>query len=567
MTSRKSNYHNLLSVMRHVESIKEQPDDQDIRLQNALAKAPPKGQPYNIRHQYIPLAPSDSSNARVALYDTTDGTKAIIKVCLSAEVDPIHQDAFVLQAISHPTRQYLMGYIDIFTAPMRTALTDKKPKQFTDIYIGTASSNPNPDRYPCILSPANVVTKNQDKFRSKIASEYKNRAIWDKANAFFNALVDLSQQTGFVHNDMHYENILFDEKLDAFVLIDFGRSYIDVGKFDLLKGNYETIKTVFNESVVYVGKPILGEISTIEGMFERAQLVGFTKFDSNAYGIWADIGGLLLSLSCEEWFQYTLLDYCGAQSEDDCPFIISNHTLRLNLHIAQKWWGSTGNTVLKRSLGWIAIALYICSIFRSEVTTVKADISLADNTGSSIDVPMAGIISDKEGTPLYISGIMYTEYFALINKYFKQFESRTAGGRIIGRNKMKGGDGWKGKHDFGIPNGPLISHSVPLTPPLRVQYMKGGRLQKGGAAETIEQRLLNRLDQRVIEKINIYDQQAGGGRVQKNAKTNKAIKTHIKLRGQERVRLVKTNAAGERYVTIEKKPVPLKDIRGRYTYV
>jgi hypothetical protein len=50
---------------------------------------------------------------------------------------------------------------------------------------------------------------------------------------FCTGLYTLSLKTGFAHNDMHCNNILFDTSLKNFVLIDMGSAYIDFDKINL----------------------------------------------------------------------------------------------------------------------------------------------------------------------------------------------------------------------------------------------------------------------------------------------------------------------------------------------
>ena len=53
-------------------------------------------------------------------------------------------------------------------------------------------------------------------------------------NLFFTNLISVSKDTYFAHGDMHVNNILYDKIQNAFVLIDYGRSYINferVGTF------------------------------------------------------------------------------------------------------------------------------------------------------------------------------------------------------------------------------------------------------------------------------------------------------------------------------------------------
>jgi hypothetical protein len=605
MTSWQGNKYNANDLMGILGNVNHAKDDarianlsaEDQRLYRALKNyAMPKLKEHNTRNYVIPFQKSDSANARVAIFPTDEGKKAIVKVCLSADSDPIHQDAFVLNTIwtwltkqnLHNNAFYLMGYHDIFTANITTEIGNAK--NFTGIDVTPVLSSFNQlstgPRYPCILSPANNVKKTLrgimlDAYRPEVFIINLNQRF-EQLNELFTYLVNLSHATGFAHNDMHNGNILYDESLEKFVLIDFGRAFVDISKFQnyaQLQQSYEDIKSVFNPSAVYANQSgLMEDIRTIEKLFEYAQRRIFTKVKSE-YGIWADMGGLLLSMCQQQrdvkgglWFLKHLMAHCGATHQNLCPFFIDGNKLQLNMGAAKAWWttgGDNSNSILKKSIGWIAMALCICCINKKEM-----NMSLG-NSESSILVPIDDIFTsdeDVKSAPLFVSGIMYTSYFALINKYFKHFESRIQGGGMMKRKMRGGAEVGNIVLHYVEPNVEPLYNDVPLTPPHpRRKAMLGGRKQRGGSVN-IQEDLIHQNDKVAAQESNILAYlgiSTSGGALKHKQRQSK--KTHIRLKGQDkadaRVRLVKTNDAGERYVTISKKAVLLRDIKGRYTYV
>jgi hypothetical protein len=69
----------------------------------------------------FPVKRIDSVNAYIVKLDSSS---SIIKVCMSAEADIFHQEAFILQTLSnfcddHPEfKKHFMGYTAMFTAPL-----------------------------------------------------------------------------------------------------------------------------------------------------------------------------------------------------------------------------------------------------------------------------------------------------------------------------------------------------------------------------------------------------------------------------------------------------------------
>lgn len=69
--------------------------------------------------------------------------------------------------------------------------------------------------------------------------------------SLFSECLKMAQQTGFSHGDFHASNILFDNERSKFLLIDYGRSYINDVYIDNIDGQPSTNKllTILEESL------------------------------------------------------------------------------------------------------------------------------------------------------------------------------------------------------------------------------------------------------------------------------------------------------------------------------
>jgi len=69
----------------------------------------------------------------------------------------------------------------------------------------------------------------KDHYSAFIKNVY-NRIIF-KLEDLYKNILSIKTDLCFTHGDMHMDNILYDMKKDAFVLIDYGRSYVDLGQY------------------------------------------------------------------------------------------------------------------------------------------------------------------------------------------------------------------------------------------------------------------------------------------------------------------------------------------------
>lgn len=65
-----------------------------------------------------------------------------------------------------------------------------------------------------------------DKYNDTFAPYVQH--LFTRLLELFVVMVDLSNKTQFIHNDLHMGNILWNQEEDAFVLIDYGRTYMNI---------------------------------------------------------------------------------------------------------------------------------------------------------------------------------------------------------------------------------------------------------------------------------------------------------------------------------------------------
>lgn len=80
-----------------------------------------------------------------------------------------------------------------------------------------------------------------------LVDEMMNTHFFPQLYNMFHALLRLSDKSKFIHNDLHCGNVLYDVINKCFVIIDFGRSYIDIPSIPELK---ESICAVMPDTYV-----------------------------------------------------------------------------------------------------------------------------------------------------------------------------------------------------------------------------------------------------------------------------------------------------------------------------
>ena len=203
---------------------------------------------YSINLCYGKTLKGNSANALMTIINTIDITKnitnnshipMIIKVQIDRRADDILIDAvngqileWIIQQQPQQQQQILrpniMEYISSFRCYIQKNNNNKKYElDLTIKYIeilrqklNNTDLNKSYKSYKCFVAKAIKHKTMHTMIKDKLL-----RGKLHKLIPFVNNLLYLGEKYGFVHNDCHLGNILFDEDQNTFVLIDFGRVY------------------------------------------------------------------------------------------------------------------------------------------------------------------------------------------------------------------------------------------------------------------------------------------------------------------------------------------------------
>lgn len=553
---------------------------------------------YNLLMSAIPFIRSNSANGRAAIVNSCvlndnpnrmdidgmmderylDSGKSIIKVALSGDADPLYQDAYVLYILTHflysqePLMKHFMTVDTIFTAQLyrpRAGINVadafvRNQQQFAGIVV------------PCIMSPAvsNPVDLH-DTASACCAPGIQRRsttAFFEKLEEFIHAVIGISSKTGFVHNDMHAGNVLWDSQQKCFTLIDFGRSYInDMGG----KETFEFVKRAFAGTTIY--KDALIENTSVDDMFQANY---FTKRGS--YAIYADVGGLILALMQEiPNFQDALYLYIqGKLPGTQRPIHIQEGNIHIDALIALHWLKS-GSPALK-SIGFIAFFIYTYfevygTASYARTKSIHIDDVFGQDSSRSLIFP-SGIVFPDCYDKLIDPGkeidkaTMFDKSMRLMERMFTRQGKKQGGSsplQMKRRRHVVDGDlnaivptvsAWERvyehKERFAFPARPDNTRQMPSD----LSYLEAKYDAMYNALETslkCKERDVMNPESCLPKEIS-----ASGG---KAAKDNKSC---IMLKGQSKKRKVRLDkTTRKKYVVIKGEHVYLKDIKGRYNYV
>jgi hypothetical protein len=248
---------------------------------------------------------------------------------------------------------------------------------------------------------------------------------------FFNELVRFNEFTGFVHNDMHAGNVLFNNETEEFVLIDYGRSYINPG---LIK---EGSKLTDDNIEKALGLDDINEALGLVKGGGRFTLDSYTNclyfrklnsaIDSNA--IWADIGGLMLSMVLNDERAYTALTtyipsinefatvefatvVAGVSSTDSHLVITKTKAIQA--------FNDKTNCVLLRSFAWISF--YVVTFYNLLKGLLRSQ-SLSEGSETFPEVVTLSkgrILGTHNLRPLYVNGYVFADsYDTVVNAMSK----------------------------------------------------------------------------------------------------------------------------------------------------
>ena len=229
---------------------------------------------------------TNSGNCSFITYETKKNDTGLpIRMLIKFPTDNLHdrleREVIVLEELKKYFKkvpefsQYFMKLSDYFIAPGDTRSLFLKPVESEIIYQCIAfESIRNPITLDEKLNNFNEQYKELAKLKKmkKTGDQYYDPIIFedklfkyekevlnflDSLNNFYKAILKLSKNIGFVHNDLHSFNVLC--KGDCLYLIDYGRSYININDSE----KYDSIckelgkDTVFNRPLGNCTKDIL----------------------------------------------------------------------------------------------------------------------------------------------------------------------------------------------------------------------------------------------------------------------------------------------------------------------
>jgi hypothetical protein len=414
----------------------------------SLSTIMPKKEIYNALSssqvpQDIPLLKSNSANGRAAIYDgmmfqsgsntwTVTG-KEIIKVCVSSDADPIHHDAYVLYRMCDAAKNqegeiemvrafhnHFMKIDSIFVCTLDGDETGMVKAIGTREFFSMKNPTLKPGNlYPCISSPAISRPLCIDDFAQICMDQDKMRVFVMRLTEFFSAMILANDKWGFVHNDMHVGNVLYDPSTKNLVLIDYGRAYLTLPADNGTSLNF--INRVFSASLVG------GKLKTADDakqLFDNARL-NYTKVGREA--MLADLGGLLATM-CKNitGLQDALVD---TLSPNKLPMKFIGQDVIISAPAALAAWKSE-NPILK-SYGWLALCTYAFFV---------------EDYPEELVISINSFISNRSKSLLHTSGCMYKSHFnimtekdknglSLVDKFTTMIE------KLKSRKQQKGGFG------------------------------------------------------------------------------------------------------------------------------
>jgi hypothetical protein len=542
----------------------------------------------------LPLMPSISKNGRVSLfhaYITPDYERThivIVKACVKGTADLMHQEAFVMREIGRTIDLLELAQLQGGeTSHIKREMFMSVERIFVSTYDGNDLLHIPPNmhvasRVPCTLSLA----VRDPCLIDDLVSHYYERQISLKDTTFFHCLSDfitnvynMHALNGFIHNDMHFGNVIWDNTNKCFTLIDYGRAYINHREEIRCQKVFQHIKDVYSHADIYP-QHMLNNMTLTE-MFEHMQ-GRFTKSDD--YAIFADLGGLLLILMYYKneniSFQADLSLWLGNAV---LPFHFDFTQIIVTEKAIHEFWAT--KEPLKMCLAWVGAAIFI---FANKLNPSTAQVIVNPQK----DMPYYGLFPKN--------GVMLPETYAIYNNDIRLYLDKRYNG-ITSRFVKSGG-----RHYGGHRGGQRVGKQELQAPSL--QEMMNLKTPDKSNIETKWEYIMWRKSLFDTDYQEITDYVDGkfmntlcpkatndGIKIQPFCRTpqndnightsrmevpavggdqNRVKATYIRFRdsgdsphNSRTTRKVYKNEQGEKYVIIDKKRVLLKDIRGRYTYV
>lgn len=200
------------------------------------------------RVQYTPRLKMKTANAGMTFLrcTTLSNTQRMLvaKFQINECSDNIIVDNIVGYAINNlpldpKIRRHFMTYVDSCLAPLQTTTsgsTGAKAVTFDIHNIALEQMIKSPRGGRCVkLNLAQSVTDPTplvDLFRAT-KNAVQATAVIRKVGDVMGAMFHLGSMYGFVHNDMHFGNILHDGIQDVLVVIDYGRAFFDTARMPI----------------------------------------------------------------------------------------------------------------------------------------------------------------------------------------------------------------------------------------------------------------------------------------------------------------------------------------------
>lgn len=250
-----------------------------------------------------------SANAAFAVYLSKTGLR-FIKVQFDANADRLEMESAILSCISSNFQQpmFVSKYASF---PILMSRANSKSPQVGWEYYSQDFVNTNGDLgksrrflYPCVITDAvnkpislhsivnNLlkVLSNSDEHdvgyiemmmpqrpAAAAVSKYLNLSVektFDLIATLFADLMKFSAKTRFIHNDLHAGNILYDRTKGRLVVIDFGRSFMNLREYDqLVKSDLKQITPIID--------------TTLFGNSNSNKIISDLPNAQNVYGIFA----------------------------------------------------------------------------------------------------------------------------------------------------------------------------------------------------------------------------------------------------------------------------------------
>lgn len=353
----------------------------------------------------LPQNPQLTSDSANAWYTIVENTYIVKATYLDHNADAIETDAVtaaiidVLRTKNPKLREsckYFMQYEGSFIGYIRRANTG--------MYL-TPTRNERATK--CVVT--RFITGSSLLSFLQTSSKHTIRRVINGLSRTLHAMLVMGYYTGFVHNDAHMGNLLYDPAAQAFVVIDYGKCVFDPNRIERVLPQ-DTIATVIRKECCALGdRTPPARLSDFyrryKGFEQKFPVTAMGKRTTRKFAIMNDIA----SFSFMTW--YWVIDRRLYQAPVTSPAYTTNGVIAFsNDGAAFKIPTKPGKIVecavqLRKSnsifapiatgLAWMA--MYILSYF-------EAKDGGRDYLREAVEFQLADVMGDVETHPLYNSG-------------------------------------------------------------------------------------------------------------------------------------------------------------------